>query len=345
MLPYQMIAGGQFNPTLSTAYTVSLQSQNPPDFIELRNMGMNASNGWGQVSRAQELMWWWQREMAQGTAKGLRQTSDASNPAVIASFLASGGITTYSTSNPPTFAPLAATAITNANPAVVSMSNTGTIAVGDWVRLTGVTGMEQISGYTFQVTAVTANTSITLLLNASGFAAAATAAEVTKFYPNKMYPRYAFITSISQANQAVVTFSANTDFTPGENIGFRVSEPYGMTQINNQTGRVLSVTNTSSSSSVTVDLNTSGYTAFAFPTSAVAVVGVTPAVAVPASSGVVPLNGSATIPQSPPGTNLLDSFDNKNTRVINFGASMFVNGQSSDIWEWRAYKYDNYATS
>jgi hypothetical protein len=345
MLPYQMIAGGQFIPTLSTAYDLSLQAQNPPDFIELRNLGSSASTGWGEASDAQQLLWFWQKAMNQGTAKGLRQTSDASNPAVISNFLAADGISCYDTAHPPVFAPLAGTAITAANPAVISMANTGSIAVGDFVRLTGVTGMQQIAGYTFQVRAVTANTSITLMLDASGFAAAATGVQVHKYIPNRMYPHYAFITGITQAAQGVVSFAENVDFTPGENIGFRVSSDYGMDEINNRTARVLSVSNSATATTVTIDLDTTGFTAFVFPTSAVALAGVSPAVAVPASSGVVPNNGSATVPQEPPGTNLRDSFDNRNTRVIHLGAAMFTDGTQGDVWEWRAMKYDNYSTS
>jgi hypothetical protein len=44
-------------------------------------------------------------------------------------------------------------------------------------------------------------------------------------------------------------------------------------------------------------------------------------VCIPAGSGVVPLNGSATIPASPPGTNLSDAFDNKSQFVVNIGTS------------------------
>lgn len=346
MLPYQMIAGGTFTVTVSTAVDVICQSQNPPDFIIARNLGSSASTGWGELSDAQEIEWFWERSMAQDTAKGIRQTSSGSDPAMIATFLSSGGIRTYDTTNPPTFTALAATAITGmAGTFIVSMANTGTIAVGDYVRLYNVVGEQQIAGYTFQVTAVTANTSITLGYMASGgqtFAADATAAQVIKFIPNRFYPRWRYIAGITQATQATVYFTEKNDFTPGEIVSFRVSSAFGMDEINNVPARVLTVTNSATVSSIVIDLDTTGFTAFAFPTSAVAAAGVSPAVCVPSSSGVVPFNGSATIPQEPPGMNLLDAFDNRNVRLIHFGGSCFANGTTGDVWMWQAYKYDQY---
>ena len=58
--------------------------------------------------------------------------------------------------------------------------------------------------------------------------------------------------------------------------------------------------------------------------------------------------GSATVPQQPPGTNLLDAFDDRNTRIIRFGAALFnvANHASDDgdVWMWAALKYDSYST-
>lgn len=350
MLPFQMIAGGRFTSTVSTAADVECISQNPPDFIIARNLGSSASTGWGEASDAQAIEWFWEKSMAQDTAKGINQSSDASNPAMIATFVSSDGIRTYDTANPPTYAGLATTAITGtAGTFIVTMANTGSIQVGDYVRLYGTTGELQIAGYTFQVTAVTSNVSITLGYMASSgmtFAADATAGTVVKYIPQRYYPRWAYIANITRASQAVVSFTAKNDYTPGEYISLRIPSEFGSgawSSINNRAARVLSVTNSSTVSSVTLDLDTSGITsAFSYPTSAVAAAGVTPAVVVPSSSGVVPNAGSATVAQQPPGTNLLDTFDNRNTRIIHFGGSLFATGTTGDVWMWQAYRYDDY---
>lgn len=346
MLPYEMIAGGTFTATLNTPVDIELISQNPPDFFIARNLGSSSTTGWGELSDAQAIEWFWQRSMSQGTARGILQSSDASNPAMIARLISSDGISTYDTTNPPTFAALATTAITgSAGTFVVTMANTGTIAVGDYVRLYNTTGELQIAGYPFQVTAVTANTSITLGYMASSgmtFAADATAGSVLKFIPSRFYPRLKYIANITKATQGVVYFTAKNDFTPGEIVTFHVSSDFGMDEINNRSARVLSVTNSSTVSSITIDLDTSGFTTFAFPTSAVAAAGVSPAICVPSASGVVPDSTNTSLVQQPPGTNLRDAFDNRNTRIIHLGASLFTDGNTGDVWEWQAYKYSKY---
>ena len=355
MLPYQMIAGGKF--TLSTATIASgldlvCQSQNPPDFVLLR-----AITGWGEASDAQAIEWFWEKSMTQGSAKGILQSSEGSTPqlpAMTSYTISTSGISTYDTANPPVFTALASTNIDKTT-FVVTMASTGSIAVGDFVRVTVPVDMYQISSYVFQVTAVTLNSSITLGYMASAvsagltaFAANADTANITKIIQNRMYPRYNFIALITQATQAVVYFTGQNDFTPGEIVSFRVSSDYGMDEINNKEVRVLSVTNSATVSSITIDLDTSGFTTFVFPTSAVAAAGVSPAVVVPSASGVVPDNGSATVPQEPPGTNLRDAFDNRNVRVIHLGSGLFnVSSHGSDngdVWMWQAFKYDSYSS-
>lgn len=353
MLPFQMIAGGKFSLTtanIASGLDLVCQSQDPPDYILLKSI-----TGWGEASDAQAIEWFWERSMAQGAAKGILQSSEGSTPqlpAMTSYTISSGGITTYDTANPPTFAALASTDI-NLTTFVVTMADTGSIAVGDLVRVTVPVDMYQVSSYVFGVTAVTVNTSITLGYMASAvtagltaFAANADTANITKLIQNRMYPRWNYIAFITKATEAVVYFTQPNDFTPGEIVSFRVSSDYGMEEINDKAVRVLSVTNSATVSSITIDLDTSGYTTFVFPTSAVAAAGVTPAVCVPSSSGVVPYNGSATIPQQPPGTNLQDSFDNRNVRVIHLGTGLFnVASHASDngdVWLWQAYKYDDY---
>lgn len=365
MLPYQMVSGGKFTLTtdlIASGINVECQSEDPPDFIIAKSV-----TGWGEASDAQAIEWWWERSMGNGYARGILQSSEGSTPQLPAmtsyrlpatGTTAVDAIAVWDTANPPTYAALATTAITgSAGTFVVTMADTGTIAVGDYVRLYSTTGELQIAGYSFQVTAVTANTSITLGYMASAvsagglaaFAADATAGQVLKFIPNRMYPRGRYVAMITKAAEAVVYFTEKNDYTPGEYVAFRVSSDYGMDEINYKTARVLSVTNSSTVSSITIDLDTTGYTTFVFPTSAVANDGVSPAYCVPSSSGVVPDSGSATVPQQPPGTNLRDAFDNRNVRIIRFGKELFnVSAHASDnndVWMWQAFKYDDYKTT
>ena len=348
MLPYQFVGGGKI--TLTTALIASgVQVECPacvPDFVLLKSL-----TGWGEASDAQAIEWWWEKSLAAGAAKGILQASEGSTPQVPAMssyFVSSGGIRAYNTANPPTYAALATTDVDKTT-YVVTMADTGSIQVGDWVRMYNTTGMLQVAGYPFQVTAVSSGSSITLGYMATGGevqAANASAGSVVKYIPNKMYPRHAYIASVSQASQCVVYFTGKNDYTPGEILSFRVPSSYGMSELNNVRARVLSVTNSASESSVTLDLDSSAFTAFAFPTSAVAAAGVSPAIAVPSSSAVVPASGSASSPQVPEGSNLLDAFDDRNINLVEFGSGLFnVSGHASDngdVWVYQFFKYDEY---
>jgi len=329
------MVGGYFTAPTSQTYQVVLQAK--PDLFYLENV-----TSWGDASAVTAVTSNWEKGLADGAA--FIQTQAVTTNILSSGVLTSGGFTFVDTSNPPVFAALATSGTDiDKTTYVVTMSDTGTIAVGDWVRLYSTTAMLQVSSYAFQVTAVTTNTSITLGYMASGgqvMAADATAGFVQKFIPNKMYPRWAYIAAISKATQAVINFTGKNDYTVGENISFRVPTQFGMSEMNNKVGRVLAVTNSATVSSITVDINSSGFTTFAFPTSAVAAAGVSQAVAVPASSGVVPLNGSATVPLNPPGTNLLDAFDNRNQFVMDIGAGVLT--EAASVYNWRAIKYNEY---
>lgn len=104
------------------------------------------------------------------------------------------------------------------------------------------------------------------------------------------------IEDITNAQYAVVTFTTDHPYMSGELLSLRVSLPYGMTEVNNKTSRVLEITN----DTVTLELDTLGFTPFIFPPSGEVVF---PAVCVPAGSGIVPFSPI-------PMTNLQDCFDN-----------------------------------
>lgn len=335
MLPYQIIDGGSFTSDSTLAKQVALSDR--PDLVWLRNR-----TAWGDDAAETSVESWWRYGMAAAAAQTVDQavtTGIMSTEAVT-----TGGFTFIDTASPPTYAALATSGTdVDKTTYVVGMSNTGSIAVGDYVRLYGTTAMLQIAGYSFQVTAVTTNTSITLGYMASGGevqAADATAGFVQKYIPNRMYPRWSYICDITAATQAVVSFTAKNDYTVGEILSFRVSSAFGMEQMNNVQARVLSVTNSTTVSSVTLDLDSSGFTAFAFPTSAIAAAGVSPAVAVPSSSGVIPDSGSASIPQIPESYNLRDAFDSRNKYVLDMGSNVITS--SSAVYDWVAFKYDRF---
>jgi hypothetical protein len=111
-------------------------------------------------------------------------------------------------------------------------------------------------------------------------------------------PPFSYVSGISQAQNAVATFTSAHDFSNGEYISFRVSKPYGMVEINNQRGLVLA----NDTFTVTTDIDSSFYTPFIYPIDG-SITPNTPPVAVPAGSGIIPNYAPATV-------TLFDAFDN-----------------------------------
>lgn len=348
-LPFAFIGKWDYtNP--DTPVAVNIPMTDRPDWVIVKNL-----TNWGDTTAVTSIESEWFSSMAQGSFISQDQTMTTN--ALASNVGSSAGFTFIDQSNPPTYAKVAMTAV-NGTTFVVSTGTTTGINVGDFVRLINVLGAQELSGSLFQVTAISPGSSITL-----GFAATAATAKGSgygngttgfyqKVYPGFMYPASRQVLFISSATQAKVYFARQNDFTPGELVDFQIPVPYGMTQLSNLTGnstsvyspnkagaaRVLVVTNTATESSITLDYDTTGFTAFTYPSSANFAGGASPAVCFPAGSGVVPFNGSATIPQSPPGTNLQDAFDNHAQYVMNLGLS--VVGAASAHMVVMAFKAD-----
>ncbi len=337
MLPYSFIGSWTYT-NGATPVAQNIPMTDMPDWVFVKD-----TTNWGaQSTAANPIYSEWFSSMALGSYLALGQPSaTGASVTTYASQGTSGGFSFIDQSNPPTFTKVAITAV-NGTTFVVSTGNTAGISVGDTVRLINVTGAQQISGSNlYQVTAVSANTSITLGFAASAASAGLVVANGTtgyyqKVYPGQFLPNTLPVAYVTQAKQAVVYFFRANPYVPGQLVDFQIPTAYGMTQLSYLTGqggsgslssnpsgaaRVLSVTNSATVSSITIDLDTTGFTAFQFPTSAAFAGNGSPAVCMPAGSGVVPYNGSATIPASPPGTVLSDAFDNRSQYVMNIGLS------------------------
>ncbi len=335
----------------ATPVAVNIPMTDKPDWVIVKNL-----SDWGDTTAVTSIESEWFSSMAQGAFISMDQTITTN--ALSSNVGTSGGFTFVDQTNPPVYTKVAMTAINGATFVVLTGTTTG-INVGDYIRLINVVGALELSGLLYQVTAVSAGVSITL-----GYAATAETARgvsygngttgfYQKVYPGFMYPALRQVMFISQATQAKVYFARQNDFTIGELVDFEIPTPYGMTQLSNLTAksgsgpftsnpagaaRVLVVTNSATESSITIDVDTTGFTTFTYPTSANFALGASPPTCFPAGSGVVPLNGSATIPASPPGTNLVDAFDNRAQFVMNLGLS--VVGAASANMVVMAFKAD-----
>lgn len=256
---------------------------------------------------------------------------------------ASNGFT-YVQTPPQPEAAVTGTAITAATPAVVSSTNT--YSEGDYVTLYATTGMLQISGMTFQISTVSGSGYTLLGLPAAGFAAAATALisrRVAKTMP--VEPRTMFVTAISQAVNAEITFSEAHSYVVGQLVHFSVPSSFGMTQMNQLTGRVISATgvNTPTGSGVyklTVNIDTSSFTAFAFPASTGSPTTTLFATMSPAGQQVI----ASGTPLVQVGYNFTYAPFHSGQFVpymLVSGGAQSPGGAASDVIVWEAYKKEN----
>lgn len=238
-----------------TAKQIDLQGS--ADFFETRNLTQIATT----QATGRGVAFEWDPSLAPGYAL-MHSKEDASN---IITFeqVASGGFS-YVESRPAPEAAVTGTVITNADPAVCTATSHG-YAVGDRVRITGNATMKQIAGMEFTVTAVAdANTFTLGYLAADGFAAAETAFTVRRIAKYaEVLPEAHFVTAVTQAVNAVVTLSSTHNYKLGDLIYFRVDADFGMVELDGVTAKVTALS--TADNTVTLDLNTTAFTAFAFP--------------------------------------------------------------------------------
>jgi hypothetical protein len=261
-------ANGNANQTLKLPFI--------PDLIELWVQGNASGNNWTSAAAPGPVKYaFWQRGMANGTALATANTSGAATDT--STFLATGGITpVVSAAN--SLGPVqAGSGITNANPAVMTLTNSNVYQTGDVVLLESTTGALQFSGIPWSVVstgATTYNLGITgTTFDASAFAAAATNVVTKKVnFPTAFTPYLSYIVGITTGATTTVVTSAPHGLVAGQSVRLIVPAPWGTTQISGQQGIVLSVTN---AITFVVAIDSSAASAFVFPTTAQAQAGVT----------------------------------------------------------------------
>ena len=112
-------------------------------------------------------------------------------------------------------------------------------------------------------------------------------------FGSEYIPNLQYISNITQASTAVVTFTTNHNFTLWAWISFRVPPANGMIQLNNQKAQIIALT----SNTVTIAVDSLNFYPFIYVQDPQV-----PCVAVPAGSGVI--EGEAA-------TTLQDAFDNQ----------------------------------
>lgn len=253
---------------------------------------------------------YWQRGMTQG--RGVIYTKTAvTNALTIGQIAANAGFYLVDSSVNVPGPSLALTGITGATPPVVLTSSTSSLNNGDIVRIFSTVGALQLQGLDFTIGSLSAGVSFELEYMAAIAAASPGAGTFRRIPYNPIYyPRNRYITKVSQATQAIVTLSVTHGYTVGQVVRFVVptvtSVAYGMTELDGLQATIVAVgaadadgaTNT-----ITVDIDTTGFTAFAFPLTTAP--GFTPAQIVPVGENTaqaltsnVNILGDATVNQA-----------------------------------------------
>lgn len=249
----------------STAAAREIVLPSDVDWFELKIQGNAAGDNWNSVANPGVIKEaYWYKGMSNDTALGIYNTAGAAT--AVQTFVAAAGFTPVDLSHPPVNAAItlaAAASVSQAAAAVVTSNAAHGLNTGDLVRFQNVLTMTQLNGVVAQITR-TGATTFTVPIDTSAFAAAGDHGTVTKVYVDESFPQNYFISGITAANPGVITTTVNHGMAAGGKIRLKVPAAFGMVQANDLVANIVSVTATT----ITTDIDTSGFTAFAFPTAA-----------------------------------------------------------------------------
>jgi hypothetical protein len=273
-----LISADQNSTAAGTIYDQMESRFNPGfDWIRVYNMTTMGAAGAGTG-----VEFFWTKGFPVDTGIEYRKTAvtDALAPRV----LANGGFTEFTSEVPVLSAPVAiAAGILAGPPPVVQTANTAGLYPGDVVKVSSVVGGRQLEGGIDYTVGVVNNNADFQLVNMPAIIACAApgAAAVWRkvMFPTLYQPRVRYIASITLAANAVVTFTTNHTFIVGQRVTMTVPPAYGMVQMNGIKATITAI----GAATITLNVNSAAFTAFAFPLNAAA----------PFTPAVVELDGAA----------------------------------------------------
>lgn len=230
-----------------------------PDIVRLYYQGNSSGDIWTGATGTKEAVW--NRNMGNGTALLTVGVGSNDQKSFITALVGTG--VSYLDPEWGQLGPQkVGTAISQGNPAVVSATAHG-LLTGDQVLISQSTGMLQIAGMYFQITRIDDDSfSLNGLDSQAPFSGPATSVRFRQIlFPGIWQPQSCLITNISQAANAVITTSVNHGYVAGQLVYLAVNPQFGMAQANGKIALIKSVT----ANTMTVDLDTTSFNAFAFP--------------------------------------------------------------------------------
>lgn len=259
-----IIQQGRFT---SDGTVTELQVRSDIDWMEVINYTIADAD----QTTAVGVKYYWQRGMSADTGIEYKK-SNAANAANLIDAMASGGFTLLDTSASPLDSLNATTtAISTAAIPVVSNSGTNGLVAGDVVRIINTTSAQQLGGFDFTVGHNTLTAGTFSLDYMDQLALAGTTGSWRRIkWQSQFYPRHRTMTkATSSGTSTVITLSVTHGFTAGQAVRFVVPSGYGMVELDGLIGNITAVNTTlASGNTITVDIDSSAFTAFAFPVNA-----------------------------------------------------------------------------
>lgn len=262
-----IIQQGRFT---STGATKVIQLRAGVDWMMVYNKTIAAAS----QTTAVGVQYYWQRGFGSGEGWEYLK-SNAANAANLSTYLTSGGFTLIDSSSNPvgpldgTSGNADITAVSNAAIPVVTNNNVNGLVAGDVVRLINVVGGQQLGAMDFTVGNNTLGNTTFSLDYMSQIVAATTGHWRRIQFDPIFYPRRRFITKITKAASAVVTLSVTHGYKVGQEVRLIVPAAYGMVEMNGLVGTITAIdTTVTTGNSITVNIDSSAFTTFAFPLTA-----------------------------------------------------------------------------
>lgn len=311
----------------STGVAKTIQLRSDVDWMKIYNTTQAAA---GQTT-AVGVEYYWQSGFPAGAMWEYKK-SNAANAANLSVYSATGGFTFVDSTTGVLGAIHATiTAISNAAIPVVTVGVNHTLSAGNIVRLFDCAGGQQLGGIDFTVGYNTLGAATFDLTYMPQIVAATTGSYRLVPYDPIFYPRRRTITKITQAAQAVVTMSVTHGYTVGQKVRFQVFHDFGMIEMDGLIGTITAINTTlATGNSITVDIDSSAFTAFTWPVSAA--YPFTPAEVIPVGMNTAVAMGAGTDP-------LADA--TVNTGYIGMFMEAGANspaGQNNDVIYWVAGK-------
>jgi hypothetical protein len=323
--------------TNTTTLTGSFTSTGNNISIPLRS-GVNWMSVWNYTqigtnqTTALGVSYYWQTGMPQGGGL-VHLKSEAADAANLDQTLASGGFT-YIDSSLVSYGAINATttAISTATIPVVTNTGTNGIVAGQTVRILNQAGSPQFGGIDFTVGQNTLSATTFSLDYAPTLSVAGTAGSWMLVNSSPLYyPSSRIITKmVSSGSSTVITMSVTHTYQVGQDIRLNiVDSAYGQwTILNGQYGTITAISNSATVNSITVNINSSALSSFAFPLAA----------AVPFTPAQVIPFGENTAEAESLGLNILSdaTYNTGYIGMILGGGAGYPGGDTSDLMYWAA---------